>query len=205
MKLTTLQSWKARLLSCMKATFLVSVVVVALCGAALAEKEAATSGVSPSGAVAWSVNPEGSELNLVRASGGGAPAKLCDVFSTANLGVHFSPDDKYVFVTDGGSSLGIHGTLYKRSSGLDYDEVDFDFDLATQKLALEAETGKKITETVLDHSYLKGLGWSRNGQWLVLQLSGSGKVNGKRVEITGFKCAYNPSKGEITNDLKVTR
>jgi hypothetical protein len=188
----------------MKATAL-CFLVATVCTAVLAAKAATTAGVSPSGAIAWSVNPDNGELNLVRANGQGEPSKLCDTTSTANLGVHFSADDKHVFVTDGTASLGIHVTLYQRSSGLEYQEVEFDFDLATQKLAMEAETGKKITATVLDRSYLKCLGWSRDGQWAVLQLSGSGKLNGKRVEITGFKCAYHPAKGEFTNDLRVMR
>lgn len=189
----------------MKASFLLSAVVALFCSPAFADKEALTSGVSPSQGIAWSLNPDNGELNLVRADGKGAPVKLCDTLGPNNLGVFFSPDDKYIFMTDGGASLGIHGTLYKRSSGLDYSEVDFDFDLATQKLALEAETGKKITDTVLDHSYIKCLGWSRDGQWVVLEISGKGSLNGKRVEITGFRCAYSPSKGEMTNDLKVAR
>lgn len=176
----------------MKALSLLTATLVLLAGTARAGKEATTSGVSPSKAVAWSVNPENGELNLVRANGAGAPMKLCGITSTANLAVHFSPDDRFVFVTDGTASLGIHVTLFRRSSGLDYDEVDFDFDLAVQKLAMEAETGKKITDTVLDRSYLKCLGWTKNGQ-AVLQLSGSGRLDGKRVEIAGFQCLCDPA------------
>lgn len=179
--------------------------VLALCLPVLAEKQATTAGVSTSGAIAWSVNPYNGALNLVRASGDGSPVKLCDTISTANLGVHFSPDDTYVFVTDGGESRGVRGTLYRRTSGLSYAEVDFDFDLPVQRLAMEVETGKKISATVLDRSELRCLGWSRDGQWLVLQLSGSGKLDGKRVEIAGFTCAYNPAKGTLTNDARVWR
>src|SRR5688500_2607795 len=84
--------------------------------AAFADKPATTAGVSSSGAVAWSVDPENGELNLVRANGEGSPVKLCGTTSTANLAVHFSPDDKYVMITDGTASLGIHVTLYQRSS-----------------------------------------------------------------------------------------
>ena len=189
----------------MKASVLLSAVVALLCHPLFAATDATTAGVSPSREIAWSLNPENGELNLVRADGKGSPVKLCDTLGPNNLGVFFSPDEKYIFVTDGGASLGIHGTLYKRSSRLEYSEVDFDFDLATQKLALEAETGKKITDTVLDHSYIKCLGWSRDGQWIVLEISGKGSLNGKRVEISGFRCAYSPSKGEMTNDLKVAR
>lgn len=190
----------------MKAVFaLAAVCVLILAPTAYAQKAASASGVSTSRAIAWSVNPENGELNLVRAGGSGSPVKLCDTVSTANLAVHFSPDDRYVFVIDGTASLGIRGTLYKRDSGLDYDEVDFDFDLPVQKLALQAETGRGITDTVLDHSYLKCAGWSRDGQWVLLQISGSGKLNGKRVEISGFKCAYNPAKGDLTNDARLWR
>ncbi len=192
-------------ISAMKASVLLSAVAVLLCSSPLGAKEASTTGVSPSREITWSLNPDNGELNLVRADGVGSPVKLCDTLGPNNLGVFFSPDDKYVFVTDGGSSLGIHGTLYKRSSGLEYTAVDFDFDLAIEKLALEAETGKKVDDTVLDHSYLKCLGWSRDGQWILLELSGRGSLNGKRVEISGFKCFFNPAKGEITNNLRAAR
>jgi sugar lactone lactonase YvrE len=195
----------ADLLSSMKTPSLFFLVLAVCTMVAFAAKPATTAGVSTSGAVAWSVDPENGELNLVRASGQGGPVKLCDTVSTANLGVHFSPDDKYVMITDGSASVGIHVTLYQRSSGLSYRAVDFDFDLAAQKLAMEAETGKKIDDTVLDRSYLRCLGWSRDGQWAILQLSGSGKLDGKRVEIASFQCAYNPAKGGMTNDRRVMK
>ncbi len=189
----------------MKALSILAALSVSLGTSVFADKEASVSGVSPSRAISWSVNPYNGELSLVRADGSCSPVRLCDTVSTANLAVHFSPDDKYVFVSDGTASLGIHGTLYRRGSGLAYSEVDFDFDLPVQRLALQAGTGREITGTVLDHSYLKCLGWSRDGQWVLLQLSGSGKLNGKRVEIAGFKCAYNPAKGDLTNDGRLWR
>jgi hypothetical protein len=198
-------SRNSRKVRLMKPLFAISSLIVALCLPVLAEKEATMTGVSASGAIAWSVNPYNGALNLVRASGDGSPVKLCDTVSTANLGVYFSPDDRHVFATDGSESRGVRGTLYRRTSGLSYAEVDFDFDLPVQRLAMEVETAKKISATVLDRSYLKCLGWSRDGQWLVLQLSGSGKFDDKRVEITGFTCAYNPAKGALTNDARVWR
>lgn len=175
----------------MKTIILILTVGAALCGVSLTAKEATTSGVSPSRAIAWSVDPDSGGLYLVYAGGGGDDVKLCNVTSTANLGVHFSPDDKYVFVTDGTASSGIHVSLYRRSSGLKYSKVDFDFDLAVQKLAMEAETGTIIKSEVLDHSYLKCLGWARNGT-AILQLSGTGRIGGKRIEISGFQCVYDP-------------
>ena len=164
---------------------------------------AVASGVSTSGNIAWSVNPHNDDLMLVRAQGGGAPAKLCGVVSQANVDVEFSPDDKYIFVTDGGSSLGVHVTLYRRSSGVQYTRVtSYDFDLAVQRLAIKAETGKTIKGEVLDKSFLRCLGWSRDGRWALLQLSGRGTNNGKKVEISGFRCAFNPYENLFTTDLK---
>lgn len=175
----------------MKTILLHLTLVAALCGPVLADKEATASGVSASGNIAWSVNPDTNELNLVPARGG-SDAKLCEIIGTSNLSVHFSPDDRFIFVTDGGASLGIHVTLYKHSSGVSYrEDSSIDFDLAVQRLAMEAETGKKIDDTVLDHSYLKCLGWTKKGQ-AILQLSGSGKLNGKKIEISGFQCVFDP-------------
>ena len=156
---------------------------------------ATVSGSSTSGAIAWSINPVNGDLMLINASGSSTPKKLCGTINSANVEVAFSPDDKYVFVSDGGPSVGIHVTLYKRSSGLVYSAVGgIDFDLAVQRLAMEVLYGvKKLSGEVLDHSYLECTGWSKDGKRALLQLSCEGIHDGKKISISGFKCSFDPA------------
>lgn len=175
----------------MKALVPILTVVAALCGVPVSAKQSPASGVSSSGVIAWSVDPNSGTIFLNYASGAPGEWKLCSISSTENLRVDFSPDDRYVFVTDGTVSRGVHVTLYKRGSSLKFSKVDFSFSFAVQRLALAAEAGVNIDKSVLTYTDLRCLGWTRNGT-ARLKLSGSGRLNGKTVEISGFDCEYNP-------------
>jgi len=155
---------------------------------------ATVSGSSSSGAIAWSVNPVNGDIMLILSRGSSTPQKLTGTINRASVQVDFSPDDRYVFVTDGSASAGIHVTLYKRSSGLRYSKVSgIDFDFAVQRLAMEVLEGKKVAEEVLDRSNLECTGWSKDGKRALLQLSGKGTYAGKKITITGFTCSYDPA------------
>ncbi len=169
----------------------------------LAAREAQVYGSSPSKAITWSVDPATNGLYL---STPHTSAKVCDVSNPRALRVTFSPDERYIFITDG-SSLGTRVSLYKRSSGLKYSKVTtYDFDKATQKLAEEVIAGRKVNGTVLNLSrYLTCVGWSRSGQWAILELDGEGTLDGGRFSVRRFKCAFNPSAGTFTNDLSAAR
>jgi len=183
----------------MKASLVLSAVAALVALAPLAPaRESQVWGRSPSKYITWSVDPATNGLYFTNQEG--SSSKLCDVSAPTALKLTFSPDEKYVFVTDG-SSIGTRVSLYKRSSGVKYSKVTaYDFDLATQRLALQVETGKEISSTVLKSSrYLDCAGWSKDGQWAHLTLSGSGSLNGRKVEIDGFKCSFNPARGEFTN------
>lgn len=184
-------------------TLLLSAFTALAALSSVSAREADVYGTSPSRAITWSVDPATKGLYL---STDYTSAKLCDVSSPRTLRVHFSPDERYIFVTDA-SNIGTRVSLFKRSSGIKYSRVSgYNFDLATQRLAVQVDTGVKISSPVLTSSrYLECIGWSRNGQWAILRLNGEGSLNGRRVEVDDFKCAFNPSRGEFTNDLGVTR
>jgi len=44
--------------------------------------------------------------------------KLCDTEGWGNLEVHFSPDEKWIVVQDGGLSLGVRCRLFRTQNGL---------------------------------------------------------------------------------------
>ncbi len=168
-----------------------------------AARDSQVYGTSPSKAITWSVDPATNGLYL---STEYASSKVCDVSNPRALKVTFSPDERYIFVTDG-SSIGTRVSLYKRSSGLKYSKVtSYDFDKATQRLAVEVRTGRQVSSTVLNLSrYLQCVGWSRSGEWAILQLDGEGTLDGQRLSIRKFQCAFNPARGEFTNDLSIAR
>jgi hypothetical protein len=183
----------------MKASLVLSAVAALVAFTPLASaRESQVWGRSPSKYITWSVDPATNDLYFTNQEG--SSAKLCDVSAPSALKLTFSPDEKYVFVTDG-SSIGTRVSLYKRSSGVKYSKVTaYDFDLATQRLALQVETGKEISSTVLKSSrYLDCSGWSKDGQWAHLTLSGEGTLNGRKVEIDDFKCIFNPARGEFAS------
>lgn len=188
----------------MKTLILLSVFALTTALSTVNAREADVYGASPSRAITWSVDPSTNGLYFVDAAG--SSAKVCDVSAPSALKLTFSPDERYVVVTDG-SSIGTRISVYKRSSGVKYSKLSaYNFDLATQRLAIEVETGKSISSPVLTTSrYLDCTGWSKNGQWAILRLSGEGVMSGRSVEIKNFKCAFNPAKGEFTNDLSVTK
>jgi hypothetical protein len=135
---------------------------------------------------------DGGEL-FVSWAHGGTGAKVADLVGLGALKVHFSSDDRWLFVTDGGSSLGTTVRLFKRSTGLAYKEVkEFDFDFAVQRLAAQIEGGKEIKDTILDRSYLRCVGWSKDGPQAFLAISGKGTLNGKRFEVEDFTCVFDP-------------
>lgn len=183
----------------MKASLVLSAVAALVAFAPLASaRESKAWGRSPSKYITWSVDPADNSLYFT--SQEGSSAKLCDVSAPRALKLTFSPDEKYVIVTDG-SSIGTRVSLYKRSSGVKYSKVTaYDFDLATQRLAMEVKTGTNISSPVLKNSrYLDCVGWSKDGQWAFLSLSGEGTLNGRKVEIDRFACIFNPSSGEFAS------
>lgn len=183
----------------MKASLILSAVAAIVAFApVVSARESKAWGRSPSKYITWSVDPADNSLYFTNQEG--SSSKLCDVSAPSALKLTFSPDEKYVFVTDG-SSIGTRVSLYKRSSGVSYSKITaYDFDLATQRLAMEVETGANISSPVLKSSrYLDCAGWSKDGQWAYLTLSGEGTLNGRKVEIDGFKCLFNPARGEFAS------
>ena len=52
---------------------------------------------------------------------------------------------------------------------------------------------KGIKENFLDHSYLHPIEWSEDSKWLTVALDARGGLgNGGHVQITNWRCRYNP-------------
>lgn len=135
---------------------------------------------------------DGGEL-FVSWAHGGTGAKVADLVGLGALDVHFSSDDRWILVTDGGGSIGTTVRLFKRSSGLAFKEVkDFDFDFAVQRLAAQIKAGKEVKDTYLSRSYLRCKGWSKDGPQAILVLNGRGTLGGKPFELKDFVCVFDP-------------
>ena len=127
------------------------------------------------------------------ASGGGTP--LCESLS---LGISISPDDHWILIQDGGSSLGLHQRLFSRKDGAHYVEHKVDIDEAVFKAVAGSPEGKKVDVNLLDHTYLSCDGWSADGKKAALTFSGHGAANGHRLEITHFLCSLTPQPLSVT-------
>jgi uncharacterized protein YecT (DUF1311 family) len=101
-----------------------------------------------------------------------------------------SPDDVWIALEHGGGSLGHTILFFKRQTGLDFRQVDND---PTEEVGTFALLSKGIKENVLDHIYLHPIEWSEDSKWLTVALGARGSLgNGKRVQITNWRCRYNP-------------
>lgn len=175
----------------MKTFSLFALAILAVFTLAPAAQADTLDGDTSTGDMVWVAREtsSGGEL-FVSWSHGGTGSRITTISGLRSLGVHFSPDDRWLMVTDG-SSKGTRVRLFKRSTGLSYNEVkDFDFDFAVQRMAVQVETGKEITNTILSRSQLSCVGWSGNAA--LLQLTGRGTLDGRRFEVEAFTCAFDP-------------
>jgi hypothetical protein len=115
-------------------------------------------GDSPSGKIHFVVRG-GDDEKKIYLSVPGANSKeveLCETPGWGNLVVHFSPDDYWIIVQDGGPSLGISLRLFRREKGVKFTEQkEADIDGKAERLALK-QNGFPAQE-ILDHRYVKVL------------------------------------------------
>jgi uncharacterized protein YecT (DUF1311 family) len=101
-----------------------------------------------------------------------------------------SPDDVWIALEHGGGSLGHTILFFKRQTGLDFKQIDND---PSEEVGAFALLSKGIKENILDHSYLHPIEWSEDSKWLTVALDGKGGLgNGEHVQITNWRCRYNP-------------
>jgi hypothetical protein len=82
--------------------------------------------------------------------------ELCQTPGWGNLEIHFSPDDYWIGVQDGGGSLGISLRLFRRETGATYKErTEVDVGRAAELTALKQNN--LPAKELLDHRYLKVL------------------------------------------------
>jgi hypothetical protein len=128
--------------------------------------------------------------------------ELCHTEGSGNLETHFSPDDSWLVIQDGGSSLGISLRLFQRTQGVSYKEItNADVGGKAEQKALEQEgLGKEL----LDHGYMKVLAWSADSRSFLFSLSGHGGDQKNQVRINRWLGIYDLASGNISFDLSKT-
>lgn len=106
--------------------------------------------------------------------------KLCDTEGWGNLQVHFSPDNFWIVIQDGGASLGVHLSLYRRDKGVIYQCVKEDIGADAEEQALQ-QIGKQSFG--LDHRYARVLQWSADSRTILIEIRGSGSHDGTHVSV----------------------
>lgn len=131
------------------------------------------------------------------------PAKralLCSTPGWGNLVVTFAPDDSWIVVEDGGSSLGISLRLFRRQAGLNYQEAtDANIDDKVELAALRANNLPE--QQVLEHRYLHLLQASADGTAILVSLKGRGKAAGRWITFNGWVAVYHLKTGDVNSDL----
>jgi hypothetical protein len=126
-----------------------------------------------------------------------SPGQKVLLYKEDGIGVQsaiFSPDNVWIAVERGGSSLGYDVIFFKRDKGLDFKPVGGKGNdpSPADLIGSFALKTKGINENILDHSYLKPLEWGPKSEWLIVTLSGKGKYQGKITQVTNWHCRYNP-------------
>jgi hypothetical protein len=125
--------------------------------------------------------------------------QLCETGGWGYLEVHFSPDDNWIVLQDGGASLGVLCRLFRLRQGLVFREIQKpDLNAEAEKLALQ-KAGLPA-QTMSDHQYVRCLGWSGDSKMILIQSRGNGKIGklGVGYEWIGI---YHVEDGHFSFDL----
>ena len=166
--------------------------------------EQPTQGTSPSGEIQYELREgadESKRIWLFPKDRSAEAVELCETQGWGYLSVHFSPDDKWLIVQDGGGSLGVSLRLFKRDAGVRFRELEqAKIDDKVEQLAL-AQAGAPAKQ-VLDHRYVKVLSWSADSKAVLVSISGSSSRDGRRVSIENWTAIYDVGSGTVALDLK---
>ena len=128
--------------------------------------------------------------------------KLCDTEGWGNFRIYFSPNDRFILVEDGGSSMGIHLRLFTRVAVKEGP-------LFTEKESanIEDKAGNFLlnrsglpTGPILDHRYAHYWYWSENSCAALFHISGHGVIESRAYRISSL-CVYDLESDEVTLDL----
>ena len=160
-----------------------------------------TSGKSPGGHVNYEVRPAGDEKEIwvYRDNETGRANKMCTTPGWGNLRLFFSPDDRWIIVQDGGSSLGVSLRLFHREGEHTYTERDKEnIDDKTEAAALKSDGfgGKEIS----DHRYAECLDWSADSRYVLVRVRGKGS-DGTNNVVFSWMCVYDLDTGKVGTDL----
>jgi hypothetical protein len=160
-------------------------------------------GDSPSGQIHFVVRGAQDEKKISLSLKGNPKEEvvLCDTPGWGNLELHFSPDDNYIAVQDGGDSLGISLRLFRRTNEAAYAELtEVDLNRAAELAALKQNN--LPARELLDHSYLKVLAWSGDSRSLLISLSGHGGDDKSHIRINKWIGFYDVATGVFGSDLR---
>jgi hypothetical protein len=175
--------------------------LVCFLGLQLCRAEQQNEGNSATGEIHFVVK-EAQDDKRIYLSPAGNPhdeVELCHTEGSGNLEMHFSPDDSWLVVQDGGSSLGVSLRLFHRNRGVSYKEItNAGVDGKAEQIALEQEG---LGKDLLDHAYMKVLAWSADSRSFLFSLSGHGGDQKNQVRINWWLGIYDLASGNISFDL----
>jgi hypothetical protein len=170
----------------------------------LCRAEQQNEGNSATGEIHFSVKGTQDDRRIYLSPAGKAhdEVELCHTEGSGNLEMHFSPDDSWLVIQDGGSSLGVSLRLFQRDRGVSYKEMtNADVDGKAERIALEQQG---LGKDLLDHGYMKVLAWSADSRSFLFSLSGHGGDQNNQVRINRWLGIYDLASGNIGFDLTKT-
>ncbi|MDQ6809601.1 MAG: hypothetical protein M3Z64_09300 [Verrucomicrobiota bacterium] len=181
---------------------LTTLAIASLIAAGCCRAEQINEGNSPSGSLHFSVKGPQDDRRIFLSSADHPQdeVELCQTEGWGNLEVHLSPDDSWVVVQDGGSSLGVSFRLFQRVREVTFKELtDADIDGKAERMALEIHDSAK---ELLDHRYMRLLSWAADSRSFLFSLSGHGGDEKGHVRIDHWFGIYDLVSGKISFDLR---
>ncbi len=128
--------------------------------------------------------------------------KLCDTEGWGNFRIYFSPNDRFILVEDGGSSMGIHLRLFTR---IEVKEGPFFTEKESANIEDKAENfllerAGLPPGPILDHRYAHCWYWSENSCAILFHISGHGVIESQAYRISSL-CVYDLESDQVALDL----
>jgi hypothetical protein len=127
-----------------------------------------------------------------------AAVKLCDTEGWCCLKMHFSTDDHWLIVEDGGASLGVSLRLFRRDKGVNFTEIKKP-DITEKAIELALRDAKPAGAELL-HAYLECVAWSSDSRRILVELTGNVSAAGQRLNIE-WAAVYDVRSGTFSRNL----
>jgi hypothetical protein len=138
------------------------------------------------------------EIWLRDTQGKSAPSLLFEHFRQAE--VLFSPNDRWIAISDYWGSGSAEVRLFQKTSGLKYPENKKAEPTKKCWALLDRTVGRPVSKQ-LDHSYMRAIQWA--GDSRAVLLAAWGHLSGEPLEVRDWLCVFDVERLEASTDMRL--